>query len=160
MASVATPGSEKNSNKNTQIITRNAIKRKGNNVQEIQRETKNEKGDAKIRQKEILNTELNKLRTIIGDRDRIIDQLKQERDQLQKENDSLKKILKDVDIPCTDQSIIVAGKRKHRALPQTPTPLPPSQSPVLVPCLRAKTTTPQRPKLDKNVSENTNHTII
>jgi hypothetical protein len=72
-------------------------------------------------------TEIHKLRTDIEDRDRTIGQLQQKRDQLQKENDQLKKRLEEHGINFPDQSgksvnIEVVGKRKHRALPQTPLP--------------------------------------
>ncbi len=157
MASLATAGAEKN-HANTQIITRSTIKSKRNTLRESTTEAKNENGTAKSRAKESSNTEVHKLRTNIEDRDHIIERLKQERDQLQKENDLLKKRLEDLGITSTDQSTkfvnteTVVGKRKHRALPQTPTPLAPSQSPL--PQSPAETTTPQRlPRVDEKIPE-------
>ena len=134
MASLTTPGDAENNHGNTQMITRSTIKTKKNAVRETQTEKNNEKVIAKSRMKESSNTEIQKLRTNIEDRDRIIDRLKEERDQLRKENDSMRKRLKGVGITSNNQNAIastdtVVGKRKHRVPPEPLTPPTLSQSP-------------------------------
>ena len=150
MASLATAGAEKN-HANTQIITRSTVKSKRNSVRESTTEAKNENGTARSRTNES-KTEIHKLRTNIEDQDRIIGRLKQERDQLQKENELLKKRLEEHGIKSTDHqnTETVVGKRKHRALPQTPTSLPPSP----LPQSPDETTTPRRcPRVCENIPE-------
>ena len=134
MASLTTPMNKKKQ-ENVKMITRNAIKSKRNTLHVSTTEAKKEEGTAKKQAKET-ETEKNKLRADIEDRDRTIGRLQQERDQLQIENDQLKKRLEEIGINPTNQSTKfvniekVVGKRKHRALPQTPAPSSATPTPL------------------------------
>ena len=115
---------------NEKMTTRRTVKskRKKASARETNETSNGIQGE--VKSQEPTENENQILRSDLENRDHTIAKLTQERDQLQKENETLKNKLEELGIKSpqsptvrtSDTKVdIVAGRRRHRALPQTPT---------------------------------------